>query len=140
MRRVGRYVIIVFGIVVLLVGCGGAPSSEDVVTAFEDEGLEVGDSYPVEEDEVWQAFEHPENYEDGTRFEIPSLGVGAGGRVFTFDSEDDLNEMRALYEDMAETPGVSSHLYQEDLVLLQVNGELPKAQADAYGDVLSQEV
>ena len=118
----------------------GTPSSQDVVDAFEEEGLEVGKSYPLEEDEGWQAFEHPTNYEDGTRFEIPSLGRDAGGRVFTFDSEEDLNEMRDFYEGMTkETPSVSSHLYQEGLVLLQMNGDVGKAQAEGYADVLRNE-
>jgi len=44
------------------------------------------------------------------------------------------------YEGMAETPDVFSHLYQEGLVLLQMNGELPKAQADGYADVLRKEI
>lgn len=138
-----RSALLVAGLVAalaLVVSCGGTPTSQEVVDAFEDEGLEVGESYPVEEDEVWQALEHPTNYEDGTRFEISSLGRDVGGRVFTFDSEENLNEMRAFYEDMmAETPEASSHLYQDGLVLLQMNGDLPKAQADGYGDVLREE-
>ena len=133
-------VLIALTLVALVVSCSGTPSSQEVVDAFEEEGLEVGKSYPLEEDEGWQAFEHPTNYEDGTRFEIPSLGRGAGGRVFSFDSEEDLNEMRDFFEGMTkETPSVSSHLYQDGLVLLQMNGDVGKAQAEGYADVLRNE-
>ena len=38
------------------------------------------------------------------------------------------------------SPMLHSHLYVEELVLLQIGGNLPKSDADAYGDVLEQEV
>jgi hypothetical protein len=110
-----------------------APTADEVVSAFREEGLEVGESYPLDEDEVWQAFEHPTGYETATRFRVPSLGKEAGGRVFTFDNEADLREMRAFYEGMG--PEVTSHLYEHELILLQINGDMPKTQADRYGEV-----
>ena len=37
-------------------------------------------------------------------------------------------------------PSLHSHLYDDGLVLLQINGELPKPDADRYGEVLGEEV
>ncbi len=38
------------------------------------------------------------------------------------------------------SPMFHSHLYVEKLVMLQIWGNLPKSDADAYGEVLEQEV
>lgn len=44
------------GLAVFAAGLGGfgTPSSEEVVEVFEDEGLEVGESYPVDQVDGWQ--------------------------------------------------------------------------------------
>jgi hypothetical protein len=114
------------------------------VLAFEEEGLEVGDFYPVEQEPQWNRSPVPKTYEEGTRFEIPSLGRDPGGRVFVFEEQEDLEVMRDYYVQIVEMPifGPSphSHLYQDGLVLLQINGQLPKTEADRYGEVLQDEV
>ncbi len=78
--------------------------------AFRDEGLEVGESYDVDEEEGPNPVLR--TYEEGTRFTIPSLkrptgeakvrgpDNGAGGRVFTFDSEEDLALVRDYFEEL----------------------------------------
>jgi hypothetical protein len=122
----------------------GTPSSEDVVLAFQDEGLEVGDFYPVEQEPEWNRSPVPKTYEEGTRFEIPSLGRDSGGRVFVFKEHKDLEVMRDYYVQIEEMPvfgpSLHSHLYTDGLVLLQINGALPKTQADRYGKVLQEKV
>ncbi len=37
-------------------------------------------------------------------------------------------------------PALHSHLYEDGLLLVQINGELPKSEADRYGEVLEDEV
>jgi hypothetical protein len=69
-------------------------SSEGVVKHFKDEGLEAGDYYDVD-DEKGPPSPVPRTYRDGTRFTIPSMGRDTsgepkGGRLFTFDSQEDL--------------------------------------------------
>jgi hypothetical protein len=59
------------------------PSSEEVVEAFREDGLEVGEVYPIEKQEgpsPGVRSRLPGTYEEGTRFEIPSLGEDATGR------------------------------------------------------------
>ncbi len=101
----------------------------------------MGDIYPVEEVEGWKTSPVPKTYTEGTHFDIPGMGEGHGGQVFVFEDEEDLNVMVDYYEDLPNTsPMQHSHLYVEKLVLLQIGGNLPKGDADAYGDVLEQEV
>jgi hypothetical protein len=116
------------------------PSSEEVVEAFRGEGLEVGKAYPVRREPGWEESSVADSFVEGTRFEIPSLGRDAGGRVFVCRSRDELEMMRNYYLDIEAFFGPShhSHLYDEGLVLLQINGHLPKAQADRYASVLEQ--
>ncbi len=102
----------------------------------------MDDHYPVEEVEGWKSSPVPKTYTEGTHFDIPGMGEGHGGQVFVFENEEDLNVMVDYYESLPNTspPVVHSHLYVENLVLLQIGGDLPKSDADAYGDVLEQEV
>jgi hypothetical protein len=119
----------------------GTPSSEEVVRAFEDEGLPMGNIYPVEEVEGWKTSPVPKTYTEGTHFDIPGMGEGHGGQVFVFENEEDLNVMVDYYESLPNiSPMLHSHLYVEQLVLLQIGGNLPKSDADAYGEVREQEV
>ena len=55
------------------------PGSAEVVQAFRDAGLEVGEPYPVEQELGWGARPVPRTYGEGTRFLVPSLGEDAGG-------------------------------------------------------------
>ena len=119
----------------------------EVIQAFENAGLEVGETYPVEQEPGWDATRVPKTYAQAARFTIPSLGVpeegvpgprDRGGRVFVFDSEEDLAAVRTFYEgiDRARRP----YIYVEDLVLLQLAHYLAQAEADRYGAVLREVV
>jgi hypothetical protein len=110
----------------------------EVTQAFQNAGLEVGETYPVEEEPGWDENLLPKNYAQAVRFRIPSLGEDAGGRVFVFDSEADLATVRNFYERLG--PAVRPHLYVKGQVLLQITNELPKAEADRYGAVLQETV
>jgi uncharacterized membrane protein (UPF0127 family) len=114
------------------------PSSGEVVQAFRDAGLEVGESYPVKQELGWDERPVPRTYEEATRFLIPSLGADAGGRVFVFGSEEDLRAVRGFYEGLpsSERP----YVYDEGLVLVQISNQLPKAEAEGYGMVLRETV
>ena len=136
--------ILVWGLVFLLRGGLGPPSSAEVVAAFEDAGLAVGQSYPLEQEPGYKNSPLPKAYEEGTRFEIPYLGKNEGGRVFVFENREDLAVVRDYYKELENMPlfgpSLHSHLYDDGLVLLQINGELPKPDADRYGEVLGEEV
>ena len=121
-------------------------SPDEVIQAFENAGLEVGETYPVEEEPGWDETQVPKRYAQALRFTIPSLGVpeegvpgprDRGGRVFVFDSQRDLDAVRGYYEALG--PSALPHVYVKDQVLLlQINNDLAKAEADRYGAVLQE--
>ena len=121
---------------------------DEVIQAFQNAGLEVGETYPVEQEPGWDANRVPKTYAQAARFTIPSLGVpeegvpgprDRGGRVFVFNSEEDLVAVRNFYEGLP--PTVRPHVYVKDQVLLlQIANNLPKAEADRYGAVLQEAV
>ncbi len=119
-------------------GFATPPSSAEVVQAFREAGLEVGESYPVEQEPGWKQRPVPRTYEEATRFLVPSLGADAGGRVFVFRSEEDLRAVRDFYEDLA--PSERPHVYDEGLVLVQISNQLPQGEAEGYGMVLRETV
>ena len=69
-------------------------------------------------------------------FTIPSQGERVGGRVFTFESQEDLEQVREHYEGFGEL--FSSHIYVEDEVLVQISGSVPGDDAERYGEVLQE--
>ena len=121
-------------------------SPYEVIQAFENAGLEVGETYPVEQEPGWDETRVPKTYAQAARFTIPSLGVpeegvpgprDRGGRVFVFDSKRDLDAVRGYYEALG--PSALPHVYVKDQVLLlQITNDLPKAEADRYGAVLQE--
>jgi hypothetical protein len=50
----------------------GPPSSQEIVQAFEDEDLSIGQSYPVEQEPGMKNSPLPETHEEGTRFLFPT--------------------------------------------------------------------
>ncbi|MDP9485866.1 MAG: hypothetical protein M3Q49_08805 [Actinomycetota bacterium] len=133
------------GVLILLVvvasfllggGGGGDPSAEEVIQEFRDQGMEVGEVQPQEPDPKTPL---PDVYEEHVRFLIPSAGEDLGGRVFTFESPEDLRTVRSYYEGLNDMGGLfcCSQIYESGLVLVQIPGEVRKEQADEYGRVLS---
>ena len=88
-----------------------------MVAAFEDAGLEVGQSYPLEQEPGYKNSPLPKAYEEGTRFEIPSMGKNEGGRVFVFENREDLAVVHHYYKEMENMPlfgpSLHSHLYDD---------------------------
>jgi uncharacterized membrane protein (UPF0127 family) len=114
------------------------PSSTGIVQAFRDAGLEIGESYPVEQEPGWDERVVPRTYEEATRFTIPSLGEDAGGRVFVFKSEGDLSAVRDYYEGLERS--VRPYVYDEGLVLVQISNQLPEDEAEKYWTALKEAV
>jgi hypothetical protein len=77
------------------------------VQQFKDDGLEVGETSDLPNKEFGNI------RKEGTRVLIPSLGDDAGGRVFLFDNDDDLEKAKAYYDDLGEAgPIFYSHTHQ----------------------------
>jgi hypothetical protein len=82
----------------------------------------------------------PDVWKEQARFLMPSAGRDTGGRVFTFEDEEDLRTVQSYYEGLNDLGGLfcCSHVYAEGPVLVQVPGEVPKRRADEYGRVLRE--
>ena len=121
--------------VVLLLGLvNREPIAEEVIEAFRDEGLEVGEVQTVERSEDRSLI--PKTYEEQMSFTIPSSGERSGGRVFTFPSREALDPVSEYYEEFG---GIfASYVYVEGNVLVQIDGDVPEDQADRYGEVLQE--
>src|SRR5918998_1501789 len=82
-------------------------SPDEVIQAFENAGLEVGETYPVEQEPGWGETRVPKTYAQAARFTIPSLGVpeeevpgprDRGGRGLCFLSPRGAGAARRGYE------------------------------------------
>ncbi|MBV9452741.1 MAG: DUF192 domain-containing protein, partial [Rubrobacter sp.] len=99
------------------------PSAAEVIQAFDEAGLEVGNVFPVEQEPGWDQKPVPKTYEEAARFEIPSLGEGYGGRVYVFGSEENLNAVYDYYEGLPSD--IRPYIYVKDKVLVQITNQLP---------------
>lgn len=117
------------------------PTPEEVVEQFQNEGLEVGDAYPVEEEPQYEQSPAPKVEKSGVRFVIPSSCANSecGGRVFIFETEEDLETMLGYYEGLNNFEMLGGNLggytYRNGLLLLQIGSDTRKNEADAYGEV-----
>ncbi len=132
---VGGVVLAVAVVAVVLVALVIAdPSAEEVVRAFRDEGLEAGEAHQVDRDADWSFV--PKTYEEQVSFSIPSAGERIAGRVFTFESGEDLEQVREHYEGFGDL--FAAYVYVEGNVLVQIPGSVPEEQAERYGEVLQE--
>jgi len=123
---------VVLATVLLLGLVNRDPTSEEVVQAFRDEGLEVGEAQPISRSEDRSFI--PKTYEEQISFTIPSSRESARGRVFTLPSRETLDPVREYYEEFG---GVFySYVYVEGNVLVQIAGDVPEDHAAQYGEVL----
>lgn len=120
-----------------LAGCGGsgAPkakswNSGQAVEVFKKAGLECENTRAMTKDDYGMA---PMLAKEGTRFFIPSLGEGSGGRIFSFDKVEDLEKTKEYYESFAKQSAVFfSWLFTKDNILVQINGDLKEEKAKQY--------
>jgi len=119
-------------VVVLLAVVYREPPAEEVIQAFREEGLEIGETRQVDR-EVDRSFV-PKIYKEQVSFTVPSQGERVGGRVFTFESPEDLEQVREHYEGFGEL--FSSYVYVKNKVLVQISGSMQEEQAERYGEVL----
>ncbi len=110
----------------------GDPSSEEVVEAFWEEGLEVSETRRIDRESDRSLL--PKTYKEQTSFSIPSFGRNAAGRVYTFESREDLETVREHYEG---AEGLfPSYVYDEGNVLVYIPGEVSEDEAERYAEIL----
>jgi hypothetical protein len=105
-------------------------SPQQVLEAFQSAGLEVSNPRAMTSDDYGLV---PMLAVNGTRFFIPSVCVDCGGRIMSFSNEEDLTIVRDYYAQMGRFSAVLfSWVFVKDNILVQINGELPEANARKY--------
>jgi len=109
-------------IIMFLFACGGNSNltPDSVYNAFKDSGFRVENPRDMTEEDYGIA---PMKANDDLIFEIPSSD--GNGRIFSFDNQQDLNEMKKYYETLGEIGGLlSSYTIKHKNILVQLNGDV----------------
>ncbi len=109
-------------------------TSDQVIMAFVDAGLEVGAMRRLTVDDYGFA---PMMAIEGTRFFIPSLCVDCGGRILSFDNKIGMDKTEEYYVSLGQSSAMFfSWVFIKDNILVQINGTLPEAKARLYESAL----
>ncbi|KIL46198.1 hypothetical protein [Jeotgalibacillus campisalis] len=110
---------------------------DSVLEDFTDAGLEAEEVRDMTKDDFGMG---PMKSEEAKRFLIPSLGADAGGRIFSYENQEDLEEMKDYYETLGEESAMLfSWTAANENILIQINGELPEETFTYYEKVLAGE-
>lgn len=133
MKRIIMFIVMSL-LMTLLVACGGEESSltnADIIKQFKEDGLEVGETSELDNKEFGNT------REEGIRILVPSLGEDAGGRLFKFNKDSDLEDAKAYYDELgAAGPIFYSHTHKAGGFLLQMNGDMSDKDFKKYADSL----
>jgi hypothetical protein len=119
----------------LLVACGGDEArtpSMRVIDAFHAYDLEAENARPMEPEDYGPA---PQVAVEGTRFFMPFLGGEQGGRVMSFATQEDLEQVKSYYENLDTLP--PPWLFVKDNILVQLHGDLTEEEAAEYEAALN---
>lgn len=113
-------------------------TSRQVVREFKAAGLEATRPKAMTPNQFGVA---PVLTSDATHFLIPSMcdDGECGGRVFAFNTRDAMLQTQKAYDDLGKSTGLLfswTFTNDDELLLLQINGELPAPRARAYRRVL----
>jgi hypothetical protein len=110
--------------------CASQPvTAERIISAFKNAGLEAENTRPMSKEEYGTA---PQVCH-GTRFFIPSLGSGNGGRIFICDNTNDRDALTNYYNGIAAQGSIYvSWVFVKGNVVVQINGQLPDETAKKY--------
>ena len=110
--------------------------SSQVVDAFKAAGLEVIQPTLMTVKDYGLS---PMAADEGIHFIIPSLCVDCGGRIFSFSTPEDLALMQSYYVSLSKkvSAALFSWVFVKDNILVQINGDLPEAQANKYQAALN---
>lgn len=106
--------------------------SNDIVSQFIENQLEVADMKPG-------YVMGPVAPRESTIFLIPSYGENIGGYVSSYNSEDNLKEMKKHYQRMNNDPQSPAWwIYERENILVLISGKIPEEKARQYEKILSE--
>ncbi len=111
----------------VLTACGQKVESKDFIDGFKKAGLSVKNAKKMTHEDFGMG---PYKTKDARVFNVKG---DKNGRIFVYDNEKDLKEMKKYYDKMGkESAMLYSHTYAKDKVLIQMNGEIKKKTFDKY--------
>jgi hypothetical protein len=136
-----KLLITMFHLCLLLVvaGCGDdakTVSVDDAIAAFKNAGLEAESPRKMTKDDYGMA---PMKAKEAKYILIPSLCEDCGGRVFSFENEEDLKQTKAYYDELGkESAMLFSWTLAKGNILVQLNGDLPEEKYKEYEKALNE--
>lgn len=110
-------------------------TSDQVIMAFVDAGLEVGAMRWMSKEDYGSA---PMLAKDGTRFFIPSLCADCGGRILAFNDQAGLDATADYYLSLNQSdPAQFSWIFMKSNIIVQLNGNTPETLARKYEAALN---
>jgi hypothetical protein len=109
---------------------GKQRSVDDVVKAFKDAGLEAEHPKKMTKDDFGLA---PMKSEEGKHITLPSVCEDCGGRVLSYENDEDLDQMKKYYDELGkESAMLFSWTIKKDNILVQLSGDLPEEKYKEY--------
>ncbi len=76
---------------------------------------------------------------ESTLFLMPSVGKNVGGYVSSYNSADDLREMKKYYERLNKDPEAPAwRVFEKDNILVLISGRASEEKAKQYEKVLNE--
>jgi hypothetical protein len=111
--------------------------SGEVIQAFAAAGLEVVNPSVVDLAELKDT-PMPLTMREGMRFLLPSVCPDCGGRVYSFESARDLEQVKRYYVGLGKmNRELFSWVFVKDNLVIQLNGHLPQDVAMQYDEALA---
>jgi hypothetical protein len=111
---------------------------EDVRVITDDDYQLEGKVCPVGLDLTTKLGPSPKEAQEGSRFFAPSVCNNCSGRIFSFASREDLQELRTWYTGRGQEFCIfESWLYEKDNILVQISGDMPEEMAEQYEAALA---
>ncbi|WP_423227123.1 hypothetical protein [Mammaliicoccus sciuri] len=122
-----KLLVLLFASLLVLGACGQKVESKDLINGFEKAGLSVKNEKKMTHEDFGMG---PYKTKDARVFNVED---DKNGRIFVYDNEKDLKEMKKYYDKTGEESAMLySHTYAKDNVLIQMNGEIKKKTFDKY--------
>lgn len=133
-----RRMLVMLIVVGALAGCGAPKPTgwtpAQVVAAFKAAGLPAENALPLTKEDYGLA----PYVGSGLHFFVPTLCADCGGRVFAIENKEERERLQKFYVEMGKQSAVLfSWVFVKDNIVVQINGDLPEAQAKAYDAALS---
>ncbi len=142
MKKLSKSIIgsfIMVAVIASLTACGGSSAGsitpEDVIQAFEEEGLEVVDAREMTREDFGLA---SMKSDEAMMFTVPFVCDDCNVRVFSYDNDADLEEMKAYYDDLGKESAILfSHTAKNGNLLIQAGGDMEDEVFAEYEKVFS---